>query len=89
MPFYSALPECPNYPGAAYPESECMRRWNECVQPDCMADAAIQRRIPDIVAGARLLLERRLSFPEACQLHIDKLKSAGYDVKKGFGYFDS
>jgi hypothetical protein len=86
LPFYSALPECPNYPGSAHPDSECMRRWNECRQPDCMADKAIRRRIPDIMAGAQLLLEQRLSFPEACRLHIDKLAAAGYDVAQ-FGYF--
>ena len=86
MPFYSALPDCPNYPGAAHPESECMRRWNECRQPDCMKDEAIRPRIPDIVAGARLLLENRLSFSEACGLHIEKLRAAGYNVA-GFGYF--
>jgi hypothetical protein len=86
MPFYSALPDCPNYPASAHKESECMRRWFECRQPDCMADAAIQQRIPDIVAGARLLLEKRPSFKEACRLHIEKLTAAGYNVVE-FGYF--
>lgn len=86
MPFYSALPECPNYPASAHKESECMRRWFENRQPDCMSDAAIERRMPDIVAGARLLLEKRLGFKEACRLHMDKLRAAGHNPAE-FGYF--
>jgi hypothetical protein len=79
MPFYSALPNCPNYPACAHKESECMRRWFECVQPDCMKDAEIERRIPDILAGARLLRDPAFTFERAGRLHIEKFKAAGYD----------
>ena len=87
MPFYSALPDCPNYPGFGNRTSECMRRWQAETQPDCMADPAIAQRIPDVVAGARLLLNRQLSFADACQLHIAKLRTAGYNPAH-FPYFD-
>ena len=87
VPFYSALPDCPHYPAAAHRDSECMRRWNDGVQPDCMSDRAIEARIPDILAGARLLLGWELSFEEACQLHIEKLRAAGRNPKH-FPYFN-
>lgn len=87
-PFYSALPDCPNYPASApeHRESECMRRWHENIQPDCMADDAIGRRIPDIVAGARYLLEGQPSFRDACLRHIAAIRAGGYRLEH-FAYF--
>jgi hypothetical protein len=87
MPFYSALPDCLNYPASANRDSVCMRRWEDEAQPDCMADQAITQRIPDIVNGARLLLERQLSFTDACRLHIAKLQLARRNPMH-FPYFD-
>jgi hypothetical protein len=87
VPFYSALPDCPNYPAAAHRESRCMQRWNAGLQPDCIADAAIAQRLAEIVVGARLLLEQRLSFTDACELHIKKLRASGRDLQS-FPYFD-
>lgn len=87
VPFYSALPNCPNYPASAHRDSLCMQRWEAEAQPDCMADVAITARIPDIVAGARLLFERKLSFADACRLHIAKLQRAGRNPTH-FAYFD-
>jgi hypothetical protein len=88
VPFYSALPDCPNDPAAAHQGSACLRRWNDGVQPDCMTDPAIERRLPDILAGARLLLGQGLSFEEACRLHIAKLRASGHDLKQ-VAYFDT
>jgi len=87
VPFYSALPTCPNYPASApeHRDSSCMRHWFEETQPACMSDTAVVRRIPDIVAGARYLLEQH-SFTDACQRHIEKLKAAGY-APHHFPYF--
>lgn len=87
VPFYSALPNCPNYPASApeHRNSPCMRHWFDETQPDCMSDAAILQRVPDIVAGARYLLEGH-SFAEACQLHIQKLKAGGFHPHH-FPYF--
>jgi hypothetical protein len=76
VPFYSALPDCP-----------CMQHWHTETQPDCIADEAVRQRLPDIVAGAQLLLPGTLTFAEACQLHIDKLKAAGR-TPAHFPYFD-
>ena len=53
--------------------------WNECKQPDCMKDAEIERRIPDILAGARLLQDPAFTFERAGRSHIEKFKAAGYD----------
>ena len=79
MPFYSALPDCPNYPGAAHKDSEYMRRWIDCKQPDCMKDAEIERRIPDILAGARLLQDLTFTYERTGRLHIEKWKASGRD----------
>jgi hypothetical protein len=87
VPFYSALPNCPNYPASYSQESLCMQRWEEEAQPDCISDAALTQRIPDIVKGARLLLKRQLSFADACRLHIQKLQMAGRNPTH-FPYFD-
>jgi hypothetical protein len=87
VPFYSALPNCPNYPAAAHPDSVCLQRWVAEKQPDCMADEAITERIGDFVTGAQLLLARQLTFEEACQRHIAKLQRTGRNPKY-FPYFD-
>jgi hypothetical protein len=89
VPFYSALPDCPNYPASApeHRESECMQRWNTNIQPDCMRDEAIISRIPNIVAGARYLAQARPSFRDACQHHIAAIAAKGYRLEH-FAYFD-
>lgn len=88
VPFYSALPDCPNYPASAaeHRERECMRRWHANVQPDCMSDDAIIARIPDIVAGARYLMQQRPGFRDACERHIGALQARGYRLDH-FPYF--
>lgn len=87
VPFYSALSDCENYPAQERITTECGRRWIEERQVVCMEDQNIRKRIPDIIAGARLLLEGSLTFEQACRLHVDKLKTAGRDPKR-FTYFD-
>ncbi|MEZ4865865.1 MAG: hypothetical protein R3C14_31415 [Caldilineaceae bacterium] len=86
-PFYSALPNCENYPAQERTTTECGRRWVEERQVICMEDPNLRQRIPDIIAGARLLLAKTLTFDQACRLHVDKLKAAGRDPKR-FLYFD-
>ena len=89
VPFYSALPDCPNYPASAaeHRDSECMRRWDANIQPDCMRDEAIIARIPDIVAGVRYLTQARPSFRDACERHIRAIQAKGYRLEH-FPYFD-
>ena len=52
-----------------------------------MADAALERRLPDIVAVGRYLMEDKPAFFEACELHVEKLKRAGSNPKH-FSYVD-
>jgi hypothetical protein len=87
VPFYSALPNCEHYPAQERVTTECSRRWVEERQVVCMEDQNIRKRISDIVTSAHLLLEKRLTFEEACQYHVDKLKAAGRDPER-FIYFD-
>jgi hypothetical protein len=87
VPFYSALPDCPNYPACSHRDSICMQRWFDGAQPDCMSDEAINRRIPDILSGARLLLAYGFDFKETCVLHIQKLKARNANPDH-FRYFD-
>lgn len=87
VPFYSALPNCEHYPAQERVTTECGRRWVEERQVVCMEDQNIRNRLSDIVVGAHLLLEKRLTFAEACQSHVDKLKAAGRDPQR-FSYFD-
>lgn len=88
-PFYSALPDCKDYPAQERTDTECCRRWLAGQQVVCMEDANILKRMPDIVAGARLLLDRSLTFEQACALHVSKLKAAGRDPKRQrLWYFD-
>jgi hypothetical protein len=90
VPFYSSLPDCPDYPmsltGRDRPEMSLWRT-DKTVQPACMTDAALSRRLPDIVAGARYLMDTRRTFREACELHILKLKRAGFNPRH-FPYVD-
>jgi hypothetical protein len=85
--FYSALPDCESYPAQSRTDTECCWRWLAEQQVVCMEDHNVLRRVPDIVAGARLLLGGSLTFEQACALHVSKLKSAKRDPKRLL-YFD-
>jgi hypothetical protein len=75
VPFYSAFPDCPNYLAGSDRETECWKRWIACEQVRCMEDANVVKRIPGILAGARLLLDPTFTYERAMQLHIEKRKA--------------
>jgi hypothetical protein len=86
MPFYSVLPDCPDYPSGERMETECTKRWMAEQQVCCMEDANVVKRIPDLIAGARLLLDPSFTYERAGELHIEKLKALGRDPMH-FPYF--
>jgi ADP-heptose:LPS heptosyltransferase len=86
MPFYSVLPDCPDYPSGGDLETECTKRWMADQQVRCMEDANVEKRIPDLIQGAKRLLDPSFTYEQAGRLHIEKLKTLGR--LHCFPYFD-
>ncbi len=86
MPFYSVLPDCPDYPSGGNLETECTKRWMADQQVRCMEDANLEKRIPDLIQGATRLLDPSFTYEQAGRLHIEMLKALGR--LHCFPYFD-
>jgi ADP-heptose:LPS heptosyltransferase len=56
-PFYAVLPTCPEYPCFVSMLPECLKRMEKSIPVLCM-DSDLDRHIPEVVEGARLLMLR-------------------------------
>jgi hypothetical protein len=86
LPFYSVLPNCGSYPSKRNKEAGCGKLLAEGKQSLCVSDELLKKKIPDIVKGASLLLDKEFTYEEALKLHLKKIKK-DYDPKmfKFFG----
>jgi hypothetical protein len=48
-----------------------------------MNDKLLGKKIPEIVKGAKLLLDKEFTYSKAVNLHLNKIKK-DYDIKKFF-----
>jgi ADP-heptose:LPS heptosyltransferase len=68
MPFYAALPDCPEYPCFEGMLPDCSDRLAQGIRVECMA-AGFDERIEQLVAGARLLMTPGFDLAAAIQAY--------------------
>ena len=83
-PFYSVLPECGWYPARGETKKGCGKRLREGKKALCMTDKLLRKKIPEVVKGAKLLLDPTFAYKKALRLHLNKLKKPPYDFKRFF-----
>lgn len=74
LPFYSVLPNCGSYPSGSNKENGCGKLLAEGKQSLCVSDDLLKEKIPEIVKGANLLLDKEFTYEEALHLHLRKIK---------------
>ncbi len=74
IPFYSVLPDCGWYPSAGEIKKGCGKVLWSGKKSICMKDAALRKKIPEIVRGAILLLDPKFKYPKAVKIHLKNLK---------------
>ena len=80
--FYSALPDCKFYP--CNPSGPCDDKINAGKKADCMSDKTIKKRIPEIMKGAKLLMDKKFTYKKALSIHLKKVKPFLKSGKLGF-----
>ena len=83
IPFYSVLPECGWYPSTNETKEGCGKLLSEDKKSICTTDAFLEKKIPEIVYGAKLLLDKNFTYSQAVKIHLDKIKEH-YDISKFF-----
>lgn len=81
VPFYSVLPKCNSYPSLDDRDKECDRLLRERKRVACVADNLIEKKISEIVEGAKLLLDKQFTYERSMELHIEKIKK-DYDLSR-------
>lgn len=72
--FYSVLPGCGHYPSRNEIKKGCGKRLWEDKKCYCMMDKYVEKKIPEIVKAAKLLLNKKFTYKKAVDLHIQKLE---------------
>lgn len=83
LPFYSVLPRCSSYPSLGEMKTGCGKLLQENKKANCVSDQVIEKEIPDIIKGAKLLLDKKFTYQKALRLHLQKIKK-DYDINKFF-----
>jgi len=83
LPFYSILPNCGSYPALGEMKTGCGKLLKENKKANCVSDKEIERNIPDIIKGAKLLLSKDFTYDKAIKLHLRKIRK-DYDINKFF-----
>lgn len=81
MPFYAALPDCPEYPCFAGMLPDCRARLAQGIRVECMA-AGFDERIEQLVAGARLLMSPDFDLAAAIQQYQAQAEQQGVNRER-------
>ena len=73
-PFYSVIPDCDSYPAERRADCECNQRRARRKRTVCMEDDRVRARIPDLINGARFLLEPDVTYKQAIRVHVGNLQ---------------
>lgn len=85
--FYSVLPDCSSYPSKGNSESGCGKLLSENKKSVCMQDENLYKKIPEIVSGAKTLLDKNFTYLDAVELHLKKIKDSKIILNE-FLFFD-
>ncbi len=80
VPFYSVLPKCNSYPSLDNRTKECDRLLREGKRVSCVEDNLIEKKIPEIVKGVKLLFDKTFTYDKAIKLHLRKIRK-DYDIR--------
>ncbi len=86
-PFYCVLPECPRYPCYFNMKKACATRIQNGKTVMCMDTRRLNPRIPEILHGARLLLDKAFTYKRAVALYREKIAQGGF-AQDRFFFFD-
>ncbi|MBT3405181.1 hypothetical protein HOC29_04775 [archaeon] len=87
VPFYSVLPDDKKYPYCG------QGKWTKHLEIEhkkripTMSSGKIDKKIPEIVKYANILIEKKLPYKKAVSLHVKNILRKGYNIRK-FGPFD-
>jgi len=83
LPFYSVLPKCGSYPSMMDKDKKCNKLLDKGKKAICVSDELLEKKISEIVKGAKLLLDKNFTYDKAVALHLKKIKK-DYDIKRFF-----
>jgi hypothetical protein len=86
--FYSVLPSCGYYPSQENTTDGCGKRLNEDKKMICSEDKQVERKIPEIIKGTKLLLDDNFTYKKAIDLHLEKIKQAKDVDQDAFFFLD-
>jgi|SRR3989344_4538780 len=86
LSFYSVIPDCGSYPAQEETTEGCGKLLAEDKKVLCMTDEFLEKKIPDIIEGAKLLLYPGFTYDFALKLHLEKIKKLSTASK--FFFFD-
>lgn len=86
VPFYSVIPDCGSYPAQKETEIGCGKLLAEDKKALCMTDELLEKKIPEIVEGVKLLLNSNFTYDKAMELYLEKLQKLSTYAK--FSFFD-
>lgn len=74
LPFYSVFPECGWYPVTNETKKGCGKLLAQGKRSLCMTDTFLEKKIPEIVRGVGLLLDKKFTYRDAVKLHLKKIE---------------
>lgn len=83
IPFYSVLPDCGWYPAQGETKKGCGKLLSDHKKALCVTDKLLEKKIPEIVEGAKLLLDKNYTYHESVVLHLKKIRKH-YNLSKFF-----
>jgi hypothetical protein len=83
IPFYSVLPDCGYYPALGEQKKGCGKLLSANKKALCMTDKLLEKKIPEIAKGAKLLLDKSYTYDKALTQHLSKIRK-DYDISDFF-----
>lgn len=84
IPFYSVLPDIKDYPRHASKKKLKLRKGEKIPE---MKPEKIEKKIPNVIKGIKLLLDKSFTYEKAIKSHIKKIKESK-TIKNAYFSFD-
>lgn len=88
LKFYSVLPDCGYYPAQNETKKGCGKQLKNNKKCFCMTDRLLDKKIPEIISAAKLLLDKKFTYKKALEFHLNKLKTKPDINLKKIYFFD-
>lgn len=84
MPFYSVLPDVPDYPRHAFLHKSKLKKGEKIPE---MKPEKFEKKISDIIQGIKLLSSSEFTYEKAAKLHAARIRQSR-TVREAYGSFD-